>query len=492
MKNPPEIYVSTDGGKRMFDGVMRDTRCIEETLEVVTPGQTVRLSSGVYTQPFEIVGKHGPITIRGESGVTFDGRRSLVRPPHGEEIGRAHYAFVKILDSSAIRLENLAIQNVWPTAVYIEKSQDVELRRLNLHGGTYAIFARGETTRRILAERCAWTGDVSIWDGVDWKDIHVPPHPRRELDGDFFRSVDIAGDVVIRNNMIQHVFNGVHLFASSEALRAGRSINHDVWVYENTFAFIRDNVIEAERHAYNWWIFGNRIYNGHKWFAFEKATGGYWYIFANVGWFDRRPGPAGDDHVGGAVFKENSGSLPTKPVYVFHNTWYLRSSYVKAGRVANLQHFNNAVVYARASDHRLDLVDDEKAMFGAKFLSSWKPGDAKFDHDFCSHPHYRLLAALSGGAAVTTVDEEPRFKAREEHQFAPADGSPLLNASAQWKIHLPDGGEWASPAGLNLGAVKSFDETRGQDVAYTPKDLGYRSKDGYPDPSPEWATKRDV
>jgi hypothetical protein len=486
MSESTELYVSPDGTRRSFGDRPRETVRLEEALEIVEPGQTIRLASGVYTEPFVIRAKGDgpaqPITIRGESGATLDGRRNLVRTPQGEELTREHYAFIKILDSRGIRLENLTIQNVWPVAVYVEDSQDVILRQLNLHGGTHAIFARGPSTQRILAERCAWTGDVSIWDGVDWKDIHTPPQPRRELDGDFFRSVDIAGEVVIRRNMIQHVFNGVHLFATKDGA-ASKKVNRNVWVYRNTFAFVRDNVVEAERYAWNWWIFGNRIWNAHKWFAFEDATGGHWYLFANVGWFDRKPGPPGDEHNGGAVFKDNPES-PTAPVYVFHTTWYLRCTYIKGGRVGELEHFNNAVVYARAGDHAPGLVDDEKPMFGAKFLSKWQPAHAKFDHDFCQHPHYLLVARPNGGAPAAGSASGPLFANREEHQFLPADGSPLLNAGRRRTILLPDGREWMIPEGRHLGAVKEPDG-QNQDVAFTPRDLGYPGGRATPDWAPE-------
>jgi hypothetical protein len=483
----PEIHVSPDGARRLVRGALRETLRLEPALDLVRPGQTIRLLSGVYTEPFVIANKRAsfkrPIVIRGEGGVTFDGRRNLVRPPDGEEIDRTHYAFVKILDSQGIILEDVTIENVWPTGVYIGESSEIVLRRLNMHRGTYAIFARGKSCRRIVAERCAWTGDVTLWDGVSWKDVHGPPYPRRELDGDFFRSVDIAGEVVIRRNMIQHVFNGVHLFASATDDEA---VNRDVWVYENTFAFVRDNVVEAEQRAHNWWIFGNRIYNGHKWIAFEEATGGYWYVFANVGWFDRRPGPPGDTNNGGAVFKENKGPFPTKPVYAFHNTWYLRSTYVKKGRIPGLVHFNNAIVYARAADHPPGLVDDEKPMFGAEFLAAWKPGDSTFDHDYCHHPQYRLMARLSGGDRVAPDDPpDPRFRDRENYEFAPGDGSPLIKAGKARAIELPDRSPWTVPGKRNLGAVKGFDEDEGRDAAHSPGDLGCPINDGKPGPS--WA-----
>jgi hypothetical protein len=475
----------------VVEGKLVPTLRLDAALQVVEPGQTIHLLSGVYTEPFEITGKRAsfrrPIVVRGDSGATFDGRRNLVRPPHGESIGRDHYAFVKIVDSEGIVLENVTIQNVWPTAIFIGDSSEVVLRRLNLHGGTYAIFARGAKARKIVAERCAWTGDVALWDGVLWKDAHAPPFPRRELDGDFFRSVDIGGEVVVRHNMIQHVFNGVHLFATSNkgVTLDNDPVNRDVWVYENTFAFVRDNVVEAEGYARNWWIFGNRVYNGHKWFAFEDAAGGYWYLFANVGWFDRRPGPPGDPNVGGAVFKKSGKALPDEPVYVFHNTWYLRSTYIKEGRLPNLFHFNNAILYARAADHPPGLVDDNKPMFGADYLDAWEAGDAIFDHDYCHHPHYAAMARRSGGTPAPG-GPEPGFQDRENSEFTPSAGSPLLMAGKNRAIRLADRTPWNVPAWLHLGAVKEWDDREFRDRTYSPGELGCPANGGRPGPS--WAT----
>jgi hypothetical protein len=97
------------------------------------------------------------------------------------------YAFFKIRNCIGIAIENTTIQNVWPTAIYIENSQHVTVRKLNLNGATYGIFARGVGTRHIVLEHCSWIQDTRIWQEVLWRDIHADPLPRRELDGDFFR-----------------------------------------------------------------------------------------------------------------------------------------------------------------------------------------------------------------------------------------------------------------------------------------------------------------
>ena len=98
--------VSPDGTRAWSNGEQRATLRLEAALKIVQPGQTVRLLSGVYTEPVEIANKGGsfdrPIVIRGESGVTFDGRRNLVRPTDGESVDRRGYAFIKILDSQEV------------------------------------------------------------------------------------------------------------------------------------------------------------------------------------------------------------------------------------------------------------------------------------------------------------------------------------------------------------------------------------------------------
>ena len=189
-----------------------------------------------------------------------------------------------------------------------------------------------------------------------------------------------------------------------------------------------------------------------------------------MGWFDRRPGPPGDPNNGGAVFKENKGPFPTRPVYVFHNTWYLRSTYVKGGRIPELTHFNNAIVYARAADHPPGLVDDNKPMFGADFLDDWKQSDSVFDHDYCHHPQYDPMARRSGGRPAPG-GADPRFKDRENYEFTPDEGSPLMMAGKTRRIFLADETPW-DVARLHLGAVKEFDSVEFRDRTYSPRELG--------------------
>lgn len=470
-----ELFVTPDGGSRRYRGQFVQGLRLQEAIDMAEPGDVVALLPGVYDEPVTIQDKRAsrdkPIRIIGDSATTLDGRRVPLRPPG---LARStDYAFVTILNSSGIVIENMTVQNVWPTAIYVEDSQHIAIRRLNLNGATYGVFARGETTRHLLLERCSWIQDDRIWDQVFWKDIHAPPLPRRELDGDFFRSKDIAGDVVIRHNFIAQAFNGVHFFAD-EKVTPGR-FNRNVWIYRNTFTFIRDNAVEAENSATNWWVFANKIYNCHTWFAFEQCNGGYLYIFSNRGWFDRRPGPPGDCHSGGAVIKSSKVKdkdedhfLPKHPVYMFNNSWYLRSTYLKKGKLRNFHHFNNAIEYARPEHHPLGLIDPDRRMIGVSssrdlrcdgpgepdkpFTTNWPQLNVSFENDVCDHPHYPAQLNAEG-YPVRGKAAAPGFVGARDGDFALSEGSPCHNAGVTPALMLPKGRVWNLQGPLDIGAM---------------------------------------
>lgn len=486
-----KLYVTPDGGPRRWQGETVQGRRFQEAIDLAQPGNEIVVLPGVYDEPVMVKDKRAsreaPIRIVGDSGTTLDGRRTVLRPPGLAEA--KDYAFIKILGSTGVTVENMTIQNVWPTAIYVEDSQYVLVRHMNLNGATYGVFARGLATEHLTLERCSWIQDDRIWDQVHWKDIHERPLPRRELDGDFFRSTGIKGNVVIRYNFIAQAFNGVHFFAA-EGVRPGE-FNTNVWIYRNTFTFIRDNAVEAENTATNWWVFENKIYNCHAWFAFEQCNGGHVYVFSNRGWFDRKPGPPGDCNAGGSVIKSskvNEGDeerfLPQHPVYVFNNSWYLRSTYLKKGKLRHFQHFNNAIDYAREAHHPPGVVDLDRRMIGVgerdlrcdgpgepeePFTTDWdrEKLDIVFRNDVCNHPHYvsRLNAE---GYPVEGRHADPGFAEARNGNFKLRKRSPCRGAGMIQEIELPKDGIWRLRGPLNIGAMDSADEPK----PYGPLALG--------------------
>jgi hypothetical protein len=485
-----QLFVSPDGRDRASGGEMRHCTTFQEAIERSEPGDRIHLLAGLYREPVVIEGKGSrwaaPIVIASDGCATLDGGRNVLRPPGQAEEG--DYAFIKIIRSANICIENATIQNAWPTAIYIQDSQQIHIRGMDLNGATYGIYARGLDTEGIVIERCAWVQDERIWDRVLWKDIHDPPMPRRELDGDFFRSSDIRGDVVIRNNFVSNAFNGVHLFASKKAELG--AVNRNVWIYRNTFAFIRDSAVEAEYQATNWWVFENVIYNCHTWFAFERCGGGYWYLFSNRGWFDRKPGPPGDCNSGGGVLKtskverdEEARYLASFPTYMFNNSWYLRSSYMKKGKLKNFAHFNNAIEYAAPEYHTPGVVDLDRKMIGVGgpdprcdgpaepddgFTTDWERLAISFDNDVCNHPHYPGGRLAQDGYELSGLAALPGFEDGRNGDFSLRDDSPCRGRGRGASLALPVGGVWELRPRLNVGAMDGSKEP----VPMSPMALG--------------------
>jgi hypothetical protein len=214
---------------------------------------------------------------------------------------------------------------------------------------TFAIGAIGSRTHGITIRHCSWLQDPvpgRIWRVIPWGRIHDPivdiEHDWRLFDGDFFRGDGIKGGVTIEHCRIGQAFNAIHLFNDHGDLGLAR----DVVVRDCTFFEIRDNVLEPETAAGNWWCYRNRLFNVHKWFSFEGRQSQYFYIFANLAWFDSIQGPAqGDDNRGGGVFKlAKNVDQPFGPNYVFHNSFVTRSDYARNGILAGMKHFNNAIL----------------------------------------------------------------------------------------------------------------------------------------------------
>lgn len=483
-----ELYATPDGRERRLPNGRIGGLDLQAAIDAAGPGDTVNLMPGVYDTPVVIEGKRAsperPFRLRGDAGATLDGRRNVLRPQSIGEIDAASYAFVKVLNSTGVVIESTTIQNAWPTAIYVENVQHLVVRRLNLNGATFGVFARGRRTRHLTLEHCSWIQDPRIFSEVSWRDIHDRPNPRREFDGDFFRSLDIGGDLIVRQNFIAQAFNGIHLFASKGAAEDG-GVNENVFVYRNTFAFIRDSAVEAERYARNWWVFENKIYNCHTWFAFEECRGGFWYLFSNRGWFDRKPGPPGDCHAGGAVIKTNKvddedieTALPQHPYYVFHNSWYLRAPLMKKGRLRHFRHFNNAICYARAEHHPEGVVDLGRRMIGVgvpdprcegdaepekPFTTEWERFDIALSGDVCNHPDYPL-GLNAEGYPVEGMHGDPGFEGGRDGAFRLREASRCRGRGRAFELALPNGDTWRLPEGRNVGAM-------GEKLPYAPEDL---------------------
>lgn len=320
----------------------------------------------------------------------------------------------KIKRASWIVIRHLAIRNCWPSALFIRDASYITVTGLELTGATYAIAIFGRS-HHILVEETRWDQDPSgkIWSDLPWGVVHHGS--RGYLNGALVGGKNLSGSIVIRDNFIRNAFNGVRIKSAVCRTPVSCDRNLNVEIYGNTFEFIRDNPIEPEGYASNWWVHHNRIRNAHAWFSLNGVYGGPHFIFANTGWFDDVPGRGCDEskwahdvnpagvpttdkdcagHRLGKVLKlGNSLGLPT---YVFHNSWYLRSPLTGGGRSGRLRHWNNAIAFCEPKpDDEVCLPTpffseiEGDSFDGAKIThSNYRIDDHEFRNDMSNHPDY--------------------------------------------------------------------------------------------------------
>jgi hypothetical protein len=460
--------------------ITADPRTLPMILRSLTPGTVVQLAAGVYTQPVEIVRQHGrpdaPIVIRGVQTAVFDGLQSVDDfTPRAEEVAHqaeaaGHYpgvypiadeAHLKIRDCAWITLDALRFRRCWPTALWLKDCTDIAMRNLAVEDSSYAIYAVGQQTRRLLIDRCTWVQDPTrhrLWRDTYWKNVHGDQSTAgsggaRAYDGTFFLGDGIAGDLEIRNCTIEHAFNGIHLFNRDSV----EGLSRNVYLHHNRFRWVKDNPFEPEDLATNWWIYENEIFNNHKWFSFELPKYGYFYVFRNVGYFDDKPGPPDDENSGGAVFKlPKEAGRALGPVYTFNNSWFLRSSYIKDGAISHFHHLNNAIQFCSI---RTDVCDPMKSFFGkagTAFTKDWQTLDIRFVNDLSNHVNFPSKLQADGYGIEDGRAADPMFEDAAAGRFELKTASPCCGQGRALELTLPDGTRWSSRRPLDIGAAQTY------------------------------------
>jgi hypothetical protein len=448
---------------------------LREALLNAWPGATIQLLPGVYKQDTAADGiifpRNGapdrPITLRGMgSDTVIDGTAKSGFAMFGIEITRPTDEASTLLRPDFrggsvcfrfdrkqwIVLDNLTLRNCADAAVILRDSQYITLKNATILAGLYAVFAEGPETHHLLLENNIWVQDPSteMWNKKHWCEYKYGRLKAQA--GALFAALDIAGAVVIRGNRIRHAFNGIRIDVSTKrrADPAWRGkLGANIEVYGNDFAFIRDNVLEPEYDATNWWFHGNRIRNAHAWFSFDGLYGGRWYVYDNFGWFDDKPSRdcaasgacrewqerdpelCGDLHDGGRVFKfRPDGRYAPGPLYVFNNSWYLRTSVIKDGRIGAIGHWNNAIDFCRAEDYPDGLCDAAKPFFNG-FI--WDMNSYSCNNDLSNHPDFPagLRAAGYRVGGISVPPSQPIFPGAARGDFALPAESPGRGAGCR-------------------------------------------------------------
>lgn len=343
---------------------------LQSALNRAQPGDTLELMPGRYGQAV-VMSRSGtaakPITIRGpkDKSAIFDPARSREDGRNGGlEPMDDDFAFLKLIHTRGIVLENVSFENCWPTAVFMRSVKDITIRDCQCTGSRFFAFARQLSfarTRRLLIERVKWVQDPDhdMWDGrTTWPEVKARPgqYDASYFNGAFFGSFDIDGQVTIRDCEISHAFNGIRMDIRRKRIKQGRdgprvTRNRDVAIYRNSFSFIRDNAIEPEMGAESWRIFKNRFFNNHAPFSLDGVAVRDVFIISNLVLNNRRPGLVGQENQAGKIFKflglpkhtGNMKPMPRKGLWTLFNSVQTRTSYSKKSRTAEWNDAYNAV-----------------------------------------------------------------------------------------------------------------------------------------------------
>ena len=393
-------YVSPYGGEVVVSGRKVETKTLRHALDHPQPGTTYLLTPGTYTGTYNLQAEGsssapvkivGMVSKKGRLLSTFDGQSSPTNDVPSCFIAKR---------SSWLIFESLKIKNCWPYFLYLKSSRNIALRNSKVTDSKYVVYAKDPTTHSILIDNNKWVQDPSkkIWKDIPWNESHHGTHSY--LNGGLFGSKNILGNVTFRNNYVRYAFNAIRMRAEPGM---GRNLNSNVNIENNRFAFIRDNVVEPEGSGQNWWTHGNTIKNAHAWFSLTEARVGYFYFFGNVGFITDKPCyPDKPDHCNGKVFKfEKIGPYPIGPIYIFHNSWYLKSSVFAGGLSRNIKHYNNAIEF-----------EDPKGFF----LEPLMHDSYDFDYDLSNKKFDSILR--SNDHEVNGIRGDPGFTNPQKGDFS--------------------------------------------------------------------------
>lgn len=427
------------------DVVVRDAVSLQAALDSAAPGTRIMLAPGRYTGAFRVTrsGSSGrPIVISGVSGSRNSTLLSVIDGKR-EKVASGGSPCFNVENVEWITFENLDVRGCWPNFIRAEDSRYITLRDSRVIDSRVVFYATGATSHHFAIERNTWIQDPThaLWNVYSWEDLH---HGKRAFyNGALFGSKDILGDVRFHGNHITYAYNGIRMVADP-ALVGKRNLNVDI--ANNYFSHIRDNPIEPEGTAVNWWVHHNRFYNGYALFSFTQVDARDIYVFGNTGWFTERlcSNRHDPDHCVGKIFKfEAEGPYPSGSIYVFHNSWYTASPLVAGGRSRNFHHFNNAIFFDRSM---------------TKFFETpeWDPS-YRFDGDLANIPFDPLMR--NNQQEKSGIVANPLFKDARMGRFEIPPASPAVDAGKV--IHIAGWTSEFEGRGPDVGAYEGSNLFRG-------------------------------
>ncbi|MEM9326851.1 MAG: hypothetical protein AAGA85_14390, partial [Bacteroidota bacterium] len=408
-------------------------------IDDLRPGDTLRLTSGIYQGPFTI-SVNGtpmqPIVITSASReldqlAVIDG--GATRP--GMEL-QNHWMLFR--DASWIEIHHLQFQNGWTDPIRVENSSYLSFKSCDMVGGRRVIRAQGEGTHHVLVENCFWdqggrySWDVTEWEGEDaWTSMH---HGQLAfLNGSLFACEGTSGGHVIRGNTIRNAFNAIRW-------RAKQGMDKNIEIYENTIEYVRDNDFEPEDYAANLFIHHNRSHNVHKTLSIDHVNGGGIYYFGNVITTDLEERTAAIATGYHKIYGNEDQHL-SDTLYLFNNSFYgtgrIHGS-IGDRTILNVVHQNNAYELTQRKWE----------------LDQWNES-LRYDYDCSSRPFSTVLTANRQEA--NGLVKAPGFQNPLTQDLTLREDSPCVDAGAAISI---EGLRWQQTFEGDAPDIGAFDGNR--------------------------------
>jgi len=505
-------------------------------LKRVTAGDEIILKEGCYVKPIIFNGLIGtedqPIIIRRRrnanledviitSGIDFEEARlrgnliaqrrekSGLYPTVGHLGDQAMMVF---RNCQFVIIENLCFKDCWPTAIYFDQCHYMAVNNVYFRGGTLAIGASGPDTHDIIVQNCDWQQDTSeehnMWNHIAWSRIHGAKNNSpsgvdvkddfRLWDGDFFRSWGIAGNVIIRKNLIKDAFNGVHSFnkrdqlapgvdANSFEFNGGRQYAANFLIEDNTFVRVRDNIFEPEDYAWNWVMRGNHMQDCYRPFSFELKRAGFFYVYNNTASFVNAPSTklrqidqAYPTRSTPSLTKPKGTQKNEGPIYMFNNSWHMKigKGILPKFGIGKLVHKNNAIEFGSEKKARMFGAigseestrplssEGEKVSESSRFTRRWVDFQIEMNGDVTNDANYpEKYQYLGYRISDKAMRANPNFVDPINGDFT-TTGEETLGKSVELELKLPDDSVTKIQAGNNVGAVQQWDLYRQVDSIF--------------------------
>jgi hypothetical protein len=346
---------------------------------------------------------------------------------HTMHVARLENGFHVTGAAAFVRIENVEIRHYgaagFGKGVYLNRVNDAVVRACRIHDVETAGIWVKSGSRHVIEDNQIWDTSIFNW---PWDLVKGSTAENNAIT---FTDAIGRGHVV-RRNATAGTFNGIGPCGSE----GPPGITTEVDVHHNTLSQHLDDAVEPEGYCSNVRLFENRIKDVHMAFAVAPANPGPTYIVRNVAYNYGNTRASQTDGYLASALKINSGfDDRVGPVFVLHNTFLTEAPGTDA--VALLNPGLSTYIVARnnvfaGTRHALYKVNPVTLDWLGDDLFTTDPSRFVRWHTTALYPDLASFRAGTGLETPLGISAAPNLVNPAAGLYAPAPGSPLINAGA--------------------------------------------------------------